>query len=118
MSDQSHELSRCVQRERPRLPRQLKAGLFRSAVTLVVIAAIAAGHQIFPRRTSAARPRYYVIERQFRAGKHCSAELARVAISQQNILSRKRAALLRNMSVSQQPDDRWHSVGMRGGMHF
>ncbi len=85
MPDQPHQLARSVQRERPRPALQFDSRFFRRAVALAVIACIAARHQIFPRRASAARSRHNVIERQLRCreirarrtGK-CSGRAARI----------------------------------------
>jgi hypothetical protein len=114
MADQPHQLPGSVQRKGPRPPRQLESRFFRRAVALTVIAAVAASDQILPGRTTAARPGQHVVESQFRTRKNPPAELARIAISEQDILSRKRTALLRNVAVSKQANHGRHFVSMRG----
>jgi len=44
VSDQSHQLPRRMQCERPWPPRQFKPGFFRRPVALAVIATVAASH--------------------------------------------------------------------------
>src|SRR5580704_1058893 len=107
-----------MQREWPRTPCELQPRFFRSAVALAIVALIAAGNEIFPGRMSAARTRHYVIKRQLRRRKRTRAELARIPVTQQNVLARKSAALLRNVPVSQQTNYRRHRNGSRTGMYY
>src|SRR5580700_2747972 len=100
VTNQSHQLTGRMQCERPRPPRQFEAGFLRCAVALAVVAPVTAGHQIFPRRAPAPRPRDYMIQCKLGARKYPAAELAGVAISQQNIFSGKRPTLLGDMPVS------------------
>src|SRR5271156_845108 len=118
MSDQSHQLPRRVQRKRPRPPLQFDSSLFRRAIALAVVARVAASHQIFPRRTPAPRTRHHVIQRQLRSRERPRAELASISVAQQNVLPRKRAALLRNVPVTQQPNHRRHLNRFLRGMYF
>lgn len=108
MSDQAHQLPRSVQCERSRPPLQFNSSFFRRAVAFAVVTRVAARHQVFPRRASPARTRHHVIQRQLGSGEHPRAKLARVPVAQQNILPRKRAALLRNMPVAQEANYRRH----------
>ncbi len=107
-----------MQRKRTRPPVQMQPCLFRSAITLRVVALVAARHQIFPRRTASARSRHHVIQRQFRRRKNSPAKLAGIVIPQQNVFSRKRASLLRNVPIRQQPNYRRHLQRRRAGAHF
>src|SRR5271163_431407 len=112
MTDEPHQLSRGVQRKRPRPSRQLQTRLFWRAVALTVVAAVTAGHQILPRRASATRPGNHVVQRQLGTWEDAPAELAGIAIAQQNVLPRERPALLRNVPVRQKSDDRRNLVRM------
>ncbi len=100
MADQAHQLARGVQRKGPRTPLQFEPRFFRRAIALAIVAGVAAGDEILPRRAPAARTRQHVIQRQLRSRKRAPAELASIAVAQQNIFARKRAALLRNVPVS------------------
>src|SRR5579862_3016780 len=111
LPNQAHQLPRSVQRERTRAPLQLEARFFRRAIALAVVAGVAACDQILPGRAPAARARHHVVERQLRRGKRRAAELARVAVAQQDVLARKSAALLRDMPVAEQPDHGRHLDG-------
>src|SRR5256885_7716376 len=113
VTNQSHQLTGSVQGERPRTPRQLKSSFFRSAIAFAVVALIAAGHQVLPGRPPASRARHYMVQGQLRAGEHSTAELTRVAVSQQYVFSRKRPALLRNVAVRQQPNYGWNAMRVR-----
>src|SRR5208282_3671689 len=75
MPDQAHELPRSVERKRPRTPGQFQAGFFRSPVALAIVAVVAAGYEVLPRRMSAARAGHNVIERQLRRRKRLTAKL-------------------------------------------
>ena len=59
-----------------------------------------------------------MIEREFRTGEYTSAKLAGVPVTEQDILSGKRSALLRDMPVGQQANYRRHAVRMRCGVNF
>lgn len=48
VADESHQLPRSVQRKRTRTPLELQSGFFRSAVTLAIVALVAARYQILP----------------------------------------------------------------------
>jgi hypothetical protein len=116
--DEAHKLARSVKRERARPSRKFQASFLGSAVALAVVAGVAAGHEVFPRRASTSRARHHVIERQL-AGRKCPrAELARVVIAQKNIFTRKRARLLRDVPVGKQANDRWNFQSSRSGMNF
>src|SRR5229473_699298 len=118
VADEAHQLPRGVQREGARAPLQFQPGLFRSAVALVVVALVAAGHQIFPRRPPASGAGHDVIQSQLGAQQSPPAELAGVAVTQQNVLPRKRAALLRDVPVGQQANHRRHLQRPRRGMEL
>src|SRR5579862_7693813 len=70
VADQPHQLPRGVQCEGPRPPCQFETSLFWRPVALTIVAAVAAGHQILPGRTPAARPWHHMVQRQFRTGKN------------------------------------------------
>src|SRR2546430_12192133 len=59
-----------------------------------------------------------MVERQFRAGEQAAAELASIPVAQQNVLARKRAALLGDMPISQQANYRWDLMRMGRRMHL
>ena len=118
VTNQPHELPRGMQRKRTRAPGQFESRFFWRAIAFAVVAAIAARDKVFPRRTPAARTRHHVVERKLRAWKYAPSELARVAVAQQNVFPRKRAALLRNMPVRKQSNHGGNSMGMSRGMHF
>jgi hypothetical protein len=99
VSNQPHELPRGVQGEGAGAPSQFKASLLRGPIAFAVIAAVATGHEVFPGGTSAARTGNDVIQRQFRARKNSAAELAGIAVAQQNVFAGKRAALLWNVPI-------------------
>src|SRR5713226_4441290 len=61
MPDQPHKLPGSMQRERPGPPRQLQPRLFRRAVALAVIAAVAACYQVLPGGPPPARSRHHVV---------------------------------------------------------
>ena len=98
-----------MQTERARLAGQLESGLFRRAAPFAVIAAMAAGHQIFPRRLAGARTRDHVIERQLPGRQYLQAVLASIPVAHQDILARESAGLVRDTAVFQEPDDRRYS---------
>src|SRR6185503_20857110 len=81
-------------------------GFFRSAIALAMIAALAAGNQIIPRRLSATRTRHHVIQRQLRRRKLFAAILTTRMIAEQDILARERTPLERDMPVLSQANHR------------
>jgi hypothetical protein len=90
----------------------------RASCRPAVVALVAAGDEIFPRRTAAARTGQNVVESQLRSGKLVAAELAGIAVAQKNVLARKRPALLGNMTVRKQANHRRHMHGLGGGVHL
>src|SRR5882672_2702881 len=86
VADQAHQLPGGMQCEGARAPRQSNPGFFRSAVSLAVVALVAASDQILPGRPSAARSRDDVIQGQLRGRKRAAAELAGVTVAQQDVL--------------------------------
>ena len=70
----------------PRLARKFQSGLFGGAVALAVVAAVAAGDEVVPRALPAARARHHVVERQLRRRQAVAAELAGIAVAQQDVL--------------------------------
>src|SRR6185369_15021093 len=81
-------------------------GLFRSPVTLTMIAAFAAGNQIIPRGLPSARAWQHMIESQFRGRVLSSAILAGGMVTQQNVLSREGATFKRDMNIFRKSNDR------------
>src|SRR5258707_5529684 len=118
MSNKAHELARGMQGKRPGPASQFQPRLLRGTVSLAVVAAIAAGHQVLPGRTAATGTRNDMIQREFRAGKNPTAKLAGVPIAQQDILSGKGPALLWGMPVRQQTNYRRNPMRMSCGMDF
>src|ERR1035441_4333017 len=57
VAEHAHEVAAGMQTERPRLPQQLHAGLFRSPAALMIVAGMATGHQVLPGGLAGARPR-------------------------------------------------------------
>src|SRR5258708_34029162 len=86
VSDQTHELPGGMQRKRPGPPGQLQASLFRGPGALPVVAAVAASHQIFPRRAAATRPRHHGSQRHFRSREDPPTDWTRVPSAQQHVL--------------------------------
>src|SRR5262245_9409842 len=93
LSEHTHEVATGVQTEWARLPQQLHAGFIGRAIALAIVAGIAAGHQVLPRRFSGARTRNHVIQRELRRGERLVTVLARVAIAHQDVLTREGARL-------------------------
>src|ERR1035438_8967468 len=99
VAEHAHEVAAGMQAERPRLPQQLHAGLFRSPAALVIVAGVATGHQVLPGRLAGARPRNHMIQGQL-AGRHRAvAVLAGITVAHQNILARERPRLPRNPAI-------------------
>lgn len=117
-TDEAHQLARSVEREGPGASLELEPGFFGSAVAFAIVARIAAGNEILPRRAAAARTGQHVVESKLRRRKCTAAELAGVAVAQQDILARKSAALLRNVPVAEQANHRGDLNFLRSGMHF
>src|ERR1700676_2926782 len=92
--EHAHDLSAGVQRERTGLTQEDHIVDFtQHAVAFAPVAAVAAGHQVLPRRVAAAGARNYMIQRKFSGCKHLAAVLARVAVAKQNVFARQRARL-------------------------
>src|ERR1700739_339686 len=118
VADQPHKLAGGVKRERTRPTLQLQTRFFGGAGALIVVAGLTARHEILPRRAPTARTRHHVVKRQF-GGRECaSAKLAGISVSQQNVLARKGAALLRDMAIGEKPDHRRYLNRFRSGVHF
>src|SRR5256885_5157320 len=83
----AHDLAIHVQRKRARPAQQMHPRLFRCAIALAMIAALAAGHQIVPGRLSAARTWRDVVQGQLRRRELLAAILARGMIAQQDVLA-------------------------------
>jgi hypothetical protein len=71
-----------------------------------MIAALAAGDQIIPRRLATARPWHYVIEGQLGRRELLSAILTARMIAQQDVLPRQRTTLKRNVAIFGKTDYR------------
>jgi len=82
------------------------SGLFRSPVTLAMIATFAAGNQIIPRGLSSARAWQHMIESQFRGWVLSSAVLAGGMVAKQNVLSRERTTFKRYVNVFRKTNHR------------
>src|SRR5579875_746390 len=101
----AHDLPAGVKRERPRLAAQFQARFFRQAVALAAVAGMAAGDKVVPVGVSASRPRNDVVKSQFRSGKDLVAELAGIAVADQDILAREGPRLMRNTTELSQADN-------------
>src|SRR5208283_1297993 len=88
MPDQPHQLARGVQGKGSRLARKFKSSFFRRPITFVVVAAVAAGHQIFPGRSPTPGARHHVIQRQFAARENAPTKLTGIPVAQQYVLAR------------------------------
>ena len=88
MANQAHELARGVKRKGSRFSRQLEAGFFRRAITLAIIAFVAAGYQILPGGPAAARSRQDMVQRKLRGRKGFAAELADIPVTKKDVLPR------------------------------
>jgi len=108
MPDKAHQLARSVESKRTRAALKFESGFFRRAITFSIIATVAACYEIFPGRTATPRAGHHMVERELRSRQRVTAKLAGIAIAQQNVFSRKRAALLRDMAVGQKPNHRRH----------
>lgn len=103
----SHNLPADMQRKWAGLFPQHHSGLFGGLISLPVITFFAAGNQIFPRRSAAARTRQNMIQSQFGRLINLDAILTPELIAQKDILPRKRPPFMRNMAIFHQPDNRW-----------
>lgn len=81
-------------------------GFFRSPVALPVIATLATGNQIIPRRLPSARARLDVIERELRRRVLLAAILAGGMVTQQDVFARQRTPFERDMNVLGKPNHR------------
>lgn len=88
-----------------RLPWQRHPGLLWGSVCLLVVARLAARHEVLPRALTAARLRLDVIQCQHLRQKRASAVLAGVAIPEHDVLARNRSVLPGNLSVNQQSQE-------------
>src|SRR5438105_1592866 len=77
---------------------------------------MAAGHKIFPGRSTPARTRDDVVESQVARRQHFRTVLTGVPVAQKDVLARERTRLMRNATVFEQPYHRWHSKGKAGRM--
>ena len=59
-----------------------------------------------------------MVQRQFGTWKNSPAELASIAVAKQNVFARKRAALLRNVAIGEQPNYRGNFMGVSGRMNL
>jgi hypothetical protein len=103
-SHQAHDVAAGVEIEGAGLAHKLHSGFIGHLVALAAIAGMAACHQIFPGGSASSRSGHDMIERQFARSQHFAAKLTRVAITQQNILPRERARLVRNTPIFEQSD--------------
>src|ERR1035438_10278826 len=117
VAEHAHEVAAGMQAERPRLPQQLHAGLFRSPAALVIVAGVATGHQVLPCGFAGARPRNHMIQGQLAGSHRAVAILASVPVAHQNILARERPRLPRNPAIFQQADDARQSHRIARGMN-
>src|SRR5207237_6244128 len=95
-----------VEAEWTGLAGKLHARLFRSPRSFPVIAPMAAGDKVFPCRFAGARPRDYMIERQFAGGQRTMTILAGISVAHQNVLAGECPGLARNSLIFQKPDHR------------
>src|SRR5437868_11395675 len=93
----THYLAIDVQRKPAWATKQVHPRLFRRSIALAMITTLAACDQIIPRRIASARARVNMIERQFRRRVMLAAILAGRVIAQQNVFSRERAPLKRDV---------------------
>src|ERR1700678_791365 len=105
-AEHAHDLAAGMQRKGPRIAHQHHViQLVEHAVALAPVTAVAAGHQVFPRRVASARARNHVVQRQFARRQHHAAILARVAVAQQDVFARQSASLMGDAPVLQQAND-------------
>ncbi len=109
LAHQTQQLPARMEGKRPRRAKGPQAGLFGQPVPLSVVAGMAAAHQVIPIGMAAARARNHMVQRQLRRGKHLAAELARIAVSEEDIFSRKGAGPVVNLPEFQEPDDTWNA---------
>src|ERR1700758_3363141 len=115
-SHQAHDVAAGVKVEGARLAHQLHPCFGWELIALAAIAGMAAGDQVFPGRRTSTRARDHVIERQLARRQHRAAILTSIAIAQQDVLPRQRAALMGNAAVLEQPDYRRQAHGYPGRM--
>src|SRR6202167_6376493 len=118
MPDKAHQLARSMESKRTRAALKFESGFFRRAISFAIIAAVAACDESFRGRTATPRAGHHMVEREFRSGQRVTAKLASIAIAQQNVFSRKRAALLWDMAVGQKPNHRKHLNRLLRSMDF
>jgi len=73
-------------------------------IALAAVAAMAAGHQVFPGRKAAARARLHMVQRELTGVEDDAAVLAGIAVAQQNVLAREGSGLVRDAAVFEQAD--------------
>src|SRR5580704_16597646 len=64
VSDQTHQLARRMQSKWARTALQFETSFLGRAIAFVVVAGVAAGHEVLPRRSASARAWQHVIQRQ------------------------------------------------------
>ena len=95
------------------LPHQLHASFERQLISLPTIARVAAGDEVLPCRSTPARTRHNVVEREVARGESLSAILAGIAITQQVVFTRQSPRLVRFSALFQKPNDRRYPGGMQ-----
>ncbi len=118
LREEPHQMPARMQTKRPRSASQFHARLLRSPTTLLVVARMAARDEILPSRFPRARPRDYVVERQFARRHRPVAILAYELVAHQDILPRQRPRLMWNPPVVEQPDHARDPEGATGRAHF
>src|SRR5580698_7574920 len=101
-SHEPHDVTAGVEIEGAGLAHQLHAGFAGELIALAAIAGMATSHKVLPSRGASARAWHHVIEREFAGRQHFATKLTGVAITQQNVLARKRTRLVRNSPILQQ----------------
>ena len=108
-ADHAHDVARRVQGEWTRLAEQTHLGEFvKHLAALAAVAFLATGYEVFPAGRATARTRDDVIECEVGSGEDKLAVLAGIAVTQQDVLARKCASLVRDTAVFKEPDDAWH----------
>ena len=105
-----------MEREGARLLEQLHLCLNQQMIAFPTIAGVAARDQVFPCRRASTRAWDNVVQCQLTRREHYAAVLARVAVTQQNVLAGERAGLVWNSAVFQKPDHAWQVQGPACGM--
>src|SRR5579864_8087291 len=106
---QSHDVPAGMQIEGVWLAHQLHAGLERYLISLPPVARMAAGDKVLPGRSATTGAWHHVVERQFTSRQQLAAVLAGIAVTQKNVLARKRSCLVRNTTILEQPNYRRNS---------